>query len=81
MWRIDKENWMAEEDRLRSKMRQINNDNQGYLLKQMAEKQTKQSKMSTNEFQFNKQLLKEINQKLKTESVKNEQSNYGDANI
>ena len=61
MWRIDKENWTAEEDRLRARMKNINTDNQAYLLKQMAEKQTKQSKMSTNEFQFNKSLLKEIN--------------------
>ena len=32
MWRIDKENWMAEEDRLRSKIKNINSDNQAYLL-------------------------------------------------
>ena len=79
MWRIDKENWMAEEDRLRSKIKNINSDNQAYLLQQMADKKTKQSKMSSNEFQLNKQLLRDINQKLKTGSVQNEGgSNYGD---
>jgi hypothetical protein len=78
MWRIDKENWQAEEDRLRARMKNINGDNQNYLLTQMAEKKKNEAKMSSNEFQFNKQLLKEINQKLKTGSVINEGSNAGD---
>ena len=43
----------------------------------MAEKKKNEAKMSTNEFQFNKQLLKEINQKLKTGSVR-DGSNAGD---
>jgi len=58
-------------------MKNINGDNQTYLLNQMAEKKKNEAKMSTNEFQFNKQLLKEINQKLKTGSIR-DGSNAGD---
>ena len=54
IWNLDKQNWDAEENRLKSRISQINNDNQNYLLKQMAEKQAKQAKMTYNEFQFNK---------------------------
>lgn len=34
----------------------------------MVDKTAKQAKMNTNEFAFNKQLLRQINQKLKTQS-------------
>ena len=38
IWNTDKQNWDAEENRLKNRINQINLDNQNYLLKQMAEK-------------------------------------------
>ena len=38
IWNVDKQNWEAEESRLKNRITQINRDNQNYLLKQMAEK-------------------------------------------
>lgn len=78
MWETDNKNWEEEETRLKNRIRQINQDNQQYLLKQMAEKgrQDKGNKgiMHTQDFLMNKPLLREINEKLKSpdlaESVK-----------
>ena len=69
MWNMDKKNWEVEESRLKARIDKINKENQDFLLKQMADKQTKKAKMNPNEFAFNKQLLRDINQKMKTNSV------------
>ena len=68
MWELDKDNWAKEENRLKNQIDSINKDNQDFLLRQMVDKTAAQAKMSTNEFAFNKQLLRQINQKLKTTS-------------
>ena len=33
IWNVDKQNWDAEEGRLKNRITQINHDNQNYLLK------------------------------------------------
>lgn len=42
MWQTDKENWEEEDKRLKTRISQINRDNQEYLRKQMAEKESKE---------------------------------------
>lgn len=70
MWATDKENWEEEERRLKSRINGINRDNQHYLMKQMAEKEAQEKvnrgTMHTQDFLMNKNLLREINTKLKT---------------
>lgn len=70
MWNVDKANWDVEEQRLKDRINRINKENQDFLLAQMQEKQSKAAKMNSNEFAFNKALLREVNQKMKTASVK-----------
>lgn len=68
MWELDKENWQKEESRLKSRIEEINKENQDFLLQQMNGKAAKNAKMTGTEFAFNKDLLRQINQKLKTQS-------------
>ena len=68
MWELDKENWQKEESRLKTRIDAINRENQDLLLQQMGGKTAKNAKMNGNEFAFNKGLLRQINQKLKTQS-------------
>ena len=68
MWELDKENWQKEESRLKTRIEAINRENQDFLLQQMGGKTAKNAKMNGNEFAFNKDLLRQINQKLKTQS-------------
>ena len=69
MWATDKKNWEEEERRLKSRINNINRDNQDYLLKQMAEKAVVEKEnrgfMNAQDFAMNKPLLREINTKLK----------------
>jgi len=67
IWRKDKENYELEEQRLQKKIKSINLDNQDFLQNQMGAKQSKtvSRKMDKQEFAYNKQLLKEINDKKK----------------
>ena len=65
MWNLDKQNYDMEEKRLRERINKINHDNQQFLLKQMALKNQKSTKMNRNEYAINKPLLKEANEKLK----------------
>ena len=70
MWETDKKNWEEEERRLKSRINNINRDNQEYLLKQMAEKASiekdNRGLMNAADFAMNRPLLREINSKLKT---------------
>lgn len=69
MWKTDKNNWEEEDKRLKMRISQINKDNQDYLLKQMADKDSKdkfeRGTMNQHDFMMNKPLLREINKKLK----------------
>ena len=70
IWARDKENYEFEEKRLAEKIKKINEENAAFLHKQMREKEAKnaQRKMSKQEFQLNKPLLREIQQKRKVGS-------------
>ena len=70
IWARDKENYEFEEKRLAEKIKKINEENAAFLHKQMREKEAKnaQRKMSKQEFQLNKPLLREIHQKRKVGS-------------
>ena len=65
MWDLDKKNYDEEERRLKQRIGKINSDNQSYLLNQMGNKNKRSAKMHEVEFQINKPLLREVNQKLK----------------
>lgn len=65
MWDLDKKNYDEEERRLKERIGKINSDNQAYLLNQMGNKNKRSTKMHEVEFQINKPLLREVNQKLK----------------
>jgi hypothetical protein len=67
MWNIDKQNYEEEEKRLRDRINNINKDNADYLMRQMAEKTSTQTKKKMNraEFAINKPILREANMKLK----------------
>jgi len=67
IWARDKSNYEEEERRLKNKITNINKENAQFLQKQINERETKttQRKMNKQEFQFNKPLLREINQKRK----------------
>ena len=68
IWRKDKENYELEEKRLTDKIKLINLDNQSFLQNQMHGRQSKAvtRKMDKQEFAYNKQLLREINEKKKS---------------
>lgn len=70
IWARDKSNYEEEERRLKNKITNINKENASFLQRQISEKETKttQRKMNKQEFQFNKPLLREINQKRKAAS-------------
>jgi hypothetical protein len=69
IWRRDKENYEEEERRLKNKIAAINAENCEFLKRQMDEKAGKQAKrMNREEFNMNKQVLKEINQKRKVDA-------------
>lgn len=67
IWARDKSNYEEEERRLKGKITNINKENAQFLQRQINEKESKtaQRKMNKQEFQFNKPLLREINQKRK----------------
>lgn len=66
IWKRDKENYEEEERRLKRKIDHINADNCDFLRTQMAEKASRgQRRMNREEFDMNRPLLREINQKLK----------------
>lgn len=67
IWARDKQNYEDEEKRLQEKIRKINGENAQFLQRQICEKESKQAqrKMNRQEFQLNKPLLREINQKRK----------------
>jgi len=67
IWRTDKDNYELEEQRLASKIAGINKQNQDFLRNQMEEKAQKSRlrRMNKQEFNYNKHLLKEINDKRK----------------
>ena len=67
IWRTDKDNYELEEKRLASKIQGINKENQEFLRRQMEEKAQKSRlrRMNKQEFNYNKHLLKEINDKRK----------------
>lgn len=70
MWHQDKSNYEEEERRLNEKIKKINKDNEGFLKRQMEEKQRKErGKMNKQEFLLNKPLLREINLKKKEGSL------------
>jgi len=62
LWARDKQNYENEENRLNSKIKQINVENASFLKQQVGEKESKaaQKKMNRQEFQLNKPLLREI---------------------
>jgi len=62
LWARDKQNYENEENRLNSKIKQINVENASFLKQQVHEKESKnaQKKMNRQEFQLNKPLLREI---------------------
>jgi hypothetical protein len=69
MWKRDRENYEAEEERLGAKVKSINKHNADFLQMQMKEKEdAKAKRMNINEFLMNKQLLKEISSQRKDES-------------
>ena len=68
MWKTDKQNWEEEEKRLKSRIDSINKENQQYLLDQISAKNQKDKNMHPSDFAINKPLLREINQKLKSQS-------------
>ena len=67
IWKTDKNNYELEENRLASKIAAINKDNQEFLRCQMNEKANrgKMRRMNKEEFNYNKNLLREINDKRK----------------
>ena len=66
IWKKDKENYEEEERRLTRKIKEINGENATFLQRQMIEKAGRGGKkMNRQEFQLNKPLLKEINEKRK----------------
>lgn len=67
IWKRDKENYEEEERRLKRKIDAINADNCDFLKKQMDEKASRHNarRMNKEEFNFNRPLLREINQKKK----------------
>jgi hypothetical protein len=67
LWARDKQNYENEEARLGAKIREINAENANFLKQQVHEKESKnrQRKMNRQEFQLNKPLLREIQQKRK----------------
>jgi hypothetical protein len=69
MWRRDRENYEAEEDRISNKIKSINKENAEFLQKQMDEKEeARRGKMNMQEYLLNRQLLKGINEQRKDES-------------
>ena len=80
IWAQDKQNYELEEKRLHSKIKDINRDNQDFLHKQMQEKASKQAmrRMNKIEFAYNKNLLKEINNKRKTSNYEGSRVAEGD---
>lgn len=70
IWATDKQNYETEEARLQQKIKNINRENQEFLRKQMEDKKRTgvMRKMNRQEFAYNKPLLKEINDKRKTDS-------------
>ena len=67
IWKKDKENYEEEERRLNRKIKEINNENADFLQRQMTEKASRSGarRMNRQEFQLNKPLLREINDKKK----------------
>ena len=74
IWKTDKENYELEEQRLASKIKGINRDNQDFLHRQMAEKANKgkMRRMNKEEFAYNKHLLREINDKRKASNYESQ---------
>jgi len=70
MWRKDKDLFEVEEKRLHDKIKGINADNASFLNRQVCDKKmrTANGGMNKNENQYNKGLLKMINQKRKDPS-------------
>ena len=68
IWRKDKENYEEEERRLSRKIKEINGENATFLQRQMCEKASRQGakKMNREEFNLNRPLLREINEKKKS---------------
>jgi hypothetical protein len=71
MWALDKKNYEDEESRLKQRITQINSDNSQYLLNQMAvkNKKVRSAMMDPVQRALNKPLLKQVNTKLKNESI------------
>jgi hypothetical protein len=67
MWRKDKELFETEEQRLQRKIKEINSQNADFLNRQVADKKMRSSHpgMNKNENQYNRSLLKMINNKRK----------------
>lgn len=67
MWKKDKELFETEEERLNKKIKEINSQNANFLNRQVADKKMRSSHpgMNKNENQYNKGLLKMINNKRK----------------
>ena len=67
LWARDKQNYETEEQRIANKIKAINTENASFLKQQVHEKESKQAqkKMNRQEFQLNKPLLREIQQKRK----------------
>lgn len=67
MWKKDKELFEAEEKRLQDKIKGINSQNADFLNRQVADKKMRVNHpgMNKNENQYNKGLLKMINNKRK----------------
>jgi len=75
MWKKDKELFETEEQRLQRKIKDINSQNANFLNRQVADKKMRAGHpgMNKNENQYNKGLLKMINNKRK---VGDGNSNY-----
>lgn len=69
MWKKDREIYEQEEKRLQDKIKGINNENASFLDRQMQDKKLRNSNLGMNKYekQYNKPLLKVLNDKRKPE--------------
>lgn len=63
MWRKEREIWQEEDERLKKKIRDINQATQAFLKEQEDQKKTKNKKMGPTDKAFNKGLMREIKEK------------------
>jgi len=80
MWAIDRENYLDEEKRIHERVKKLNHDTADFLRQQMMEKKGQTPmylKMNRNEFLYNKNMLRSVNDKLREHS--GDRTSRGDA--